>query len=126
MQAPKANENFLTQQILSKTVPRVNQSYNFKGACNLSRNLCNYVNFVFVVTNCSSVKSGSSSFPSNPDPVQSVRIQFSSPTESVKAPVTVKLCIKNICNRRQEPEKTSLETDVSTAKPPSKTADQLR
>lgn len=52
---------FNSTRILSVTVPRVNQSYNFKGTCNLSRNLCNHVNFVFVVTTCSSVESVSQS-----------------------------------------------------------------
>ena len=52
-QAPKANEKiFLTpKHFFSVTVPRLNQSYNFKGTCNLSRNLCNHVNFVFCCRN---------------------------------------------------------------------------
>ena len=44
---------FNSTNFLSVTVPRVNQSYNFKGTCNLSRNLCNHVNFVFIITTCS-------------------------------------------------------------------------
>ena len=75
-QAPKANENFLTpQHFLSVTVSRLNQSYNFKGTCNLSRNLCNHVNFVFVVTTCSSVESVSQSIRA----VRAVRAVRASP-----------------------------------------------
>ena len=54
---------FNSSKIISVTVPRVNQSYNFKWACNLSQILCIYVNFVFCNHNLQ--------FPSNPSRVQS-------------------------------------------------------
>ena len=70
---------FNSTRILSVTVPRVNQSYNFKGTCNLSRNLCNYVNFVFYCHNLQFRRVRvrvNPSCESSPSPSSYVRVQF--------------------------------------------------
>ena len=90
----------------SVTVPRVNQSYNFKGTCNLSRNLCNHVNFVFVVTTCSSVKFRRIRIPVDPSSPSSTRSPSKSTFQftdwTVKPTLTVRLVthIVNFTARR--------------------------
>ena len=70
---------FNSTKILSVTVSRVNQSYNFKGTCNLSRNLCNYVNFVFYCHNLQFRQVRvrvNPSCESSPSPSSYFRVQF--------------------------------------------------